>query len=81
MRKKILSLISFGCLLLGMSTLPYIIINLFQINISNFNEYDKIIYSFLCDILFMVIIIIIYHKTLIKDLKNFLKILKIIFNY
>ena len=68
-----------------MAYLPIIPLKIFNLNIDNFSKNTLILYNFICDIVYMSIIFLIYKKDIIKDLKdlknNFLKILEISFKY
>ena len=67
---KITKAISLFILFLTFSYIPAAI---FNINLDNLSYNQKIIYSFSCDLLFLIIIITAYHKTLIRDFKLFFK--------
>ena len=54
-------------------TISYIPISLFNINIENFSNFGTILYSFSCNIAFLIIIVACYFKTLKKDFKPFFK--------
>ena len=75
----------FIILFLGMYLFKYIPIELFNINYENLNITNKIIYNFICDISFIIIIFIINYKTMINSLKeyinNFKKIMLPSFKY
>lgn len=77
--------IIFISLFLGMYLFPYIPLELFNINYYNFSSNMKNIYNFICDICYMLIIFIIYHKDLTDNfknlIKNFNKIMYKSFNY
>ncbi len=49
----------------------YIPIIFFNFDINKLDFLGRIIYSLVCDITFLILIIVAYHKTLIKDFKNF----------
>ncbi len=72
--------ISLGLVLLYLlfTNIPVIFMYLLGIDYNKFNQTIKILYMFICNIIVMTIIISIYHKTLIKDFKNFFN--KNIFN-
>ena len=72
--------ISLGLILLYLlfTNIPVIFMYLLGIDYNKFNQTIKILYMFICNIIVMTIIISIYHKTLIKDFKNFFN--KNIFN-
>lgn len=52
------------------STIPILV---FNINIEYFSDFDTILYSFGCNIAFLIVIITCYFKTLKKDFKPFFK--------
>ena len=70
-KKKIIPSIIFIVLLLGMSLFPYLPILIFRINIDNLNNTLKVYYSLACDLGYMLIIYVIYRKTINKDFKNY----------
>lgn len=72
-KKKISKTIIFILLLIGLSYFPYIPLQLFNIDINKFSNNMTILYNFLCDIGYMIIIFFIYKETLIKDFKKFKK--------
>lgn len=72
-KKKISKTIIFILLLIGLSYFPYIPLQLFNIDINKFSNDMTILYNFLCDIGYMIIIFFIYKETLIKDFKKFKK--------
>ena len=72
-KKKILPIIKFVLLLLGMATFSYIPIMLFKIPYENFSITMKILYTFFCDIGFIIIMFLIYKDKLIKDFKKYIK--------
>jgi hypothetical protein len=80
--KKIIknSAISLGLILLYLlfSSIPIIFLYFIGIDYTTWSTTFKIIYMFICDIAVMTIILGIYHKTLIKDFKEFFN--KDIFN-
>lgn len=72
-KNKITPIIVFILLLIGMSIFPYIPLQLFHINLNNLSSKMKILYEFFCNIGFMIIVFMIYHKTIIKDFNNYKK--------
>ena len=72
-KKKILPIIIFLILLLGMAYFPYIPMELFNINYDNFNMTMKSLYMFFCDIGYILILFILYKDKIIKDFKNYFK--------
>ena len=84
-KSKILPLITFITLILLMAYLPSIPIKLLNINIDNFTKKTIILYTFICDLVYMLIIFLIYKKDIIKNFKdfknNFLKIFELSFKY
>lgn len=73
MKKKILPIIIFILLLIGMAIFPLIPLKIFNINIENFNQNMKILYNFICDISYMAIIFLIYRKIIIHDFCEYIK--------
>lgn len=72
-KKKILPIIMFIVLLFGMAIFPYIPMILFKIPYENFNMTMKILYTFFCDLGFMIIIFLIYKDKIINDFKKYIK--------
>lgn len=74
MIKKILvPTCTFILLLFGMAYFQYIPLKLFNIDINTFSQNMKILYSFACDIGYMIILFFLYKETLINDFKKFIK--------
>ena len=71
--KKILPIIKFILLFLGMASFSSIPIALFNIPFDNFNITMKSIYMLLCDIGFIIIILLIYKDKIFKDFKDYFK--------
>lgn len=72
--KKILSpILVFVLLLLGMMYFPQIPLKIFNIDILKFSQNMKILYMFLSDVGFMIIIFVLYKDTLIDNFKKFIK--------
>ena len=78
-------ILMFIILFLGMYLFPYIPLELFNINYNNLTSNMKIIYNFLCDLGYIIIIFMIYYKDIINDFKkyisNFKKIISLAFKY
>lgn len=72
-KKKIVPILIFVGLLLGMAYFPYIPLELFNIDFDKFNMTMKIIYNFICNVGYMLIIFLIYKDKIIKDFKNYVK--------
>ena len=76
--RKWLPIIVFILLLVLMAYLPIIPLKLFKIDTNNFSKSMVILYSFICDLGYMIILFFVYKKDIIKDLKdlknNFVKI-------
>lgn len=72
-KKLLKSLITFGLiiLLLIWNAIPLLFLQTFGINYNNFNTTQKYIYTTIMDILFLIFLITIYHKTIKKDFQNF----------
>lgn len=73
MIKKLKPFGMFILLLLGMLFFSYLPISLFNIDISKFSPFMKVMYNFACDIGFMLIIFLIYWDTLKNDFKKYFK--------
>ena len=72
-KKKILPIIIFLLLLVGMAYFPYIPMELFNINYNNFNMIMKVIYMFLCDLGYMLILFLLYKNKIVNDFKEYFK--------
>ena len=70
MKHKITNILIFITLLLGMSIFSYIPLELFNIDFNNLSSKLQILYTFTCDIGFMLIIYVLYHKSINKDIKD-----------
>ena len=68
-----------------MAYLPVILLKPLNINMDNFDKNSLILYNFICDIIYMLILFIIYRKDIIRDLKDlknsFGKIFEMAFKY
>ena len=68
-----------------MAYLPVIFLKLLNINTNNLPQNKLILYTFICDLIYLLIIFIIYRKDIIKDFKdlknNFSKIFSLSFKY
>lgn len=71
--KKIWPTILFIILLVGMAYFAYIPIEIFNIDYENFSQGMKILYTFCTDLVYMLVMFLIYRKTLGKDLKSYFK--------
>lgn len=72
-KKKILPIIMFFILLIGMAYFPYIPMKLFNIKYEEFNMTMKAIYMFFCDIGYILILFLLYKDKIIKDFKSYFK--------
>lgn len=72
-KKKILPIIIFMLLLLGMAFFPYIPLKIFNIQYDKFSMTMKAIYTFLCDLGYIFILFLIYKDKIIKDFKDYVK--------
>lgn len=72
-KKKILPIIIFVSLLLGMAYFPYIPMKIFNIQYDNFSMTMKILYTFFCDIGYMFVLFFLYKNKIIKDFKEYFK--------
>ena len=71
--KKILPIIKFILLFLGMAGFSSIPIALFNIPFDSFNIIMKSIYMLLCDIGFIAILLLVYKDKIFKDFKDYFK--------
>jgi len=71
--KRITPVIIFIGLVLGMLLFPYIPMSIFNFNIDNFSEKMKIIYNFVCDIGYVIIIIMIYKDQIFNEFKSYFR--------
>lgn len=69
--KNILKTLGLILLLLTFSYIPIIFLAFFGINYNNFSYTSKVIYSFICDIILIIMFISIYKKDIFKDFKNY----------
>jgi len=72
-KKKILPIIIFIILLLGMVGFSSIPIALFGINVNNFNLTTMALYMVVCDICFIGLLYLFYKKKINKDFKDYIK--------
>lgn len=72
-KNKILPIIKFILLLIGMSIFPYIPISLFNIDYNSFNLTMKSIYMTFCNIGYILIVYLLYKEKIKKDFKNYFK--------
>lgn len=66
-----LPILLFIILLLGMAYFQYIPAKLLKINLETISPTSKIIYSIICDALFMLFVYLLYRKTINKNFKDF----------
>ncbi len=69
--KKVNPILIFLILLLGMIIFPYIPVELFHFNLNNLSQSMKILYSFVCDIGFMIIIFLCYKEEMVNEFKEY----------
>ena len=72
-RKKITPIFTFMLLLFGMIGFPYLPLLLFNMPYDNFSMTMKLIYTFLCDVGFMVVLYLLFKDKLINDFKLYFK--------
>jgi len=75
-KKKILPIVIFMLLLIGMAYFPYLpmlFLKLFNVDYDGFSMTMKAIYMFLCDIGYMGVLFLIYKDKLINDFKKYFK--------
>lgn len=73
MKKKLVSILKLVGLFLLFFSITSIPILIFNIDITKLSDLELIVYSFCCNILFLVVIISCYIKTIKKDFKPFFK--------
>lgn len=73
MKDKFISIFKMLLLFMLFFTISAIPILVFKINIENFSDFETLLYSFGCNIVFLTIIVACYFKTLKKDFKPFFK--------
>ena len=73
MKEKTINVVKCIFLFILFFTISAIPVLIFRIDINNFNDLDKVIYSLSCSLLFLSIIMLCYKKTLIKDFKPYFK--------
>ena len=66
-----LPILVFITLLLGMAYFQYIPAKLLKINLETISTTSKIVYSIICDALFMLFVYLLYRKTINKNFKDF----------
>ena len=71
--KKLSPILIFILLFLGMSLFPYIPILIFNINMDNFLPLVRIIYTFIMDLLYMVIVFMVYKNDIINNFKSYFR--------
>ena len=72
-KKRILPIFIFIFLLMGMAYFSYIPIALFKIPYETFSMPVKVVYNFLCDIGFMILLFLFYREKITKDFKEYFK--------
>lgn len=72
-KKKLAPIGMFLLLLLGMIIFPYIPIALFNIPYESYSEWMQILYTFFCDIGFILILFFLFKDKLINDFKLYFK--------
>ena len=72
-KKKILPIIIFSLLLIGMVYFPYIPMSLFNIQYDKLSTTMRILYTFFCDVGYMVILFLLYKDKIVKDFKEYFK--------
>ena len=70
---KVKSIIIFILLLLGMAFIPYIPLMILNIKIDGLSQGVKIWYNFFCDIVFIIIVFMVYKDDYIKNIKDYFK--------
>ena len=75
-KKKILPLIMFILLLFGMAVFPLLPRFLFNIPYESFNMTMKVLYTFFCDVGYILILFILYKDKIVNDFRNYIKIFR-----
>ena len=73
MKEKTINVVKCIFLFILFFTISAIPVLIFRIDISKFNDLDKVIYSLSCSLFFLSIIMLCYRKTLVKDFKPYFK--------
>lgn len=71
MKQRIFNILKTTILFLLLFTFTDIIVSIFNINVSELSIREKYILGFTTEITFLIILFLVYRKTLIKDFKNF----------
>lgn len=79
--KRIKFILLFVGILFGWTLFPLIPIAIFNIDLNKMTDLMYVLYTFCCDIGFMIILFIIYKKTIIDDFKKYLDNFKNDFNF
>lgn len=69
--KKTYPTLIFLVLLVGMIVFPYIPMEIFHFSIDNLSPSMKFLYSFVCDIGFMIIVFLVYREKTLKEFKEY----------
>ena len=72
-RKRILPLLMFVLLLFGLFIFPSIPIALFNIPYDKFDPIIQILYNFFCNVVFIIVLFLVYKDKLINDFKLYFK--------
>ena len=70
--KKVNPILIFLTLLLGMIIFPFLPMELFHFSIDKLSSSMKILYSFTCDLGYMIIIFLVYKEKIIKEFKEYI---------
>lgn len=73
MKNKLLNILKSVGIILLMLLFPSIIFSILNINPNNISDKEYIFYLFVSNILLIIIYILIYRKTLVRDIKNYTK--------
>lgn len=71
--KKRNKVLIFLILFMGMIIFPYIPLELFNIDYNNISQTNKIIYNFICDMIYALIIFLFYYRRNIDELKDYVR--------
>lgn len=73
MKEKVISIVKAIGLFTLFFTLSTMLVMIFNIDVNSFSDLDYVIYSLVCDVIFLIAVVLCYNKTLRKDFKPFFK--------
>ena len=75
-KKILIKILIFLLLLGGMALFAYMPVFIFNISIEKWSNNAKIIYEFICDIIYMILVYFCYRKTINKNFKEYFSNIK-----